>query len=63
MDGASRQKEADVGSQLKAPTREMIEQVILLDFPMSNNEAEYEAILVYIDPPNLRILRKYHHTK
>ena len=35
--------------KLKAPTGEMIEQVIRLDFPTSNNEAEYEAILAGID--------------
>ena len=34
-----------VGLQLKATTREMIEQTIRLDFPTSNNEIEYEAIL------------------
>ena len=49
MDGASRQMRAGVGLQLKAPTRERIEQVIRLDFPASNNEAEYEATLADID--------------
>ena len=49
MDGASRQTGAGVGLQLKAPTRERIEQVIWLDFPASNNEAKYEAILADID--------------
>ena len=38
-----------VGLQLKAPTRERVEQAIRLDFPVSNNETEYEAILAGID--------------
>ena len=49
MDGASRQRGAGVGLQLKALIEERIEQVILLDFPASNNEVEYEAILAGID--------------
>ena len=49
MDGASRQRGVGVSLQLKAPIEERIEQVIWLDFPTSNNEAEYEAILAGID--------------
>ena len=49
MDGASRQTGASVGLQLKAQTRERIEKVIRLDFFVSNNEVEYEEILVGID--------------
>ena len=49
MDGASPQTGAGVGLQLKAPTGERVEQAIRLDFPTSNNETEYEAILVGID--------------
>ena len=49
MDGASRQTRAKVGLQLKAPTGERVEQAIRLDFPTSNNEIEYESILVEID--------------
>ena len=49
MDGASRKTRAGVGLQLKAPTRERIEQAKQLDFPASNNEAEYEAILAGIN--------------
>ena len=49
VDGASRQTRAVVGLQLKAPTGEMIEQAIRLDFPASNNETEYEVILVGIN--------------
>ena len=40
---------AGVGLQLKAPTGERIEQAIWLDFPVSNNEMEYEEILAGID--------------
>ena len=49
MDGVSRQTGTSVGLQLKAPTGERVEQAIWLDFPTSNNEAEYEAILAGID--------------
>ena len=45
MDGASRQMGAGLGLQLEAITGEVIEQTIRLDFPASNNEAEYEAII------------------
>ena len=38
-----------VGLQLKAPIGEMIETAIWLDFLVSNNETEYEAILAIID--------------
>ena len=49
MDGASHQMGVGVGLQLKAPIGERVEQVIRLDFPASNNETEFEAILVGID--------------
>ena len=49
MDGASRQTGAGISLQFKSLTKEIIEQVIRLDFPTSNNEAEYEAILAGID--------------
>ena len=48
MDGASRKMGAGVGLQLKALTGERIEQAIRLEFPSSNNEGEYEAILACI---------------
>ena len=35
--------------QLIAPTGEKVEQAIQLDFPASNNETQYEAILAGID--------------
>ena len=49
MDGASRQTGAGVSLQLKAPTGKRIEQAIRLEFPGSNNETKYEAILVGFD--------------
>ena len=45
MDSASRQTGVGVSLQLKALTRERIEHAIRLDFPESNNETEYEAVL------------------
>ena len=49
MDNASHQTRSESGFQLKAPTGEKIEQAIWLNFPVSNNETEYEAILAGID--------------
>ena len=49
MEGASRQTGADIGLKLKSPGGEKIEQAIRLGFSASNNESEYEAILVRIE--------------
>ena len=49
MDGASLQTRAELELQLEAPTEEVIEQAVRLDFPTSNNEDEYEAIIVGLD--------------
>ena len=49
VDEASRQMGAEGGLQLNALIGERVEQTILLDFPMSNNETEYEPILDEID--------------
>ena len=49
MDSASQQTGTCLGLQLKAPTGEVIEQAIRLDFFASNNEAEYEAIIAGLD--------------
>ena len=49
MDGASRQTGASLRLQLKAPTGEVIEKSIRLNFPASNNEVEYEAIIAELD--------------
>ena len=49
MDGASRQAGVGLGLQLEAPTGEVIEQAIRLNFSASNNEAKYESIIVRLD--------------
>ena len=49
VDGASQKTGAGLGLLLKAPTGEIIEQAIRLDFPASNNEVEHEAIIAGID--------------
>ena len=49
VDGASRQTRVGISLQLKSPAGEKIEQAIGLGFSASNNEAEYEAILVGIE--------------
>ena len=49
MDDASRQAGAKLGLQLEAPIKEVIERAVRLDFPASNNEAEYEAIIAEHD--------------
>ena len=49
MDDTSRHIGAGVGLQLKAITGEKVEQAIRLNFPTSNNETKYEAILAEVD--------------
>ena len=49
VDGASQQTGVSIGLKLKSPTEERIEQAIRLGFIVSNNELEYEAILVGIE--------------
>ncbi|KAI5312880.1 hypothetical protein L3X38_042054 [Prunus dulcis] len=46
VDGASNQKGAGVGVVIVTPDGTLLEQAITLGFPASNNEAEYEALLV-----------------
>ena len=49
VDEASCQMGVGVSLQLRASTRERIEQAIRLDFPASNNETEYKEILDGVD--------------
>ena len=49
VDWVSRQTGARIGLQLNSLFREKIEQAICLGFSASNNELEYEAILVKIE--------------
>ncbi|XP_024016294.1 uncharacterized protein LOC112089770 [Eutrema salsugineum] len=45
VDGSSSYKGSGIGIRLKTPTGELLEQSFRLDFPASNNEAEYEALI------------------
>ena len=49
VNGAFRKTGADIILQLKSPAGEKIEQAIRLGFSASNNELEYEVILVGIE--------------
>ena len=49
MDEASCQTGADIGLQLNSSSGDKIEQTVRLGFSPSNNESEYEAILVGIE--------------
>ena len=49
IDGASRQSGAGIGLQSRTPLGDKIEQSIRLEFGASNNESEYEAILVGLE--------------
>ena len=49
VDGASRSSGSGVGLLLQSPIGEHLEQAILLGFPVSNNEAEYETIISVLD--------------
>ena len=49
VDGASRSSGSRVGLLLQSPTGEQLEQAIRLEFPASNNEVEYEAMLSGLD--------------
>ncbi|XP_024013349.1 uncharacterized protein LOC112087712 [Eutrema salsugineum] len=45
VDGSSSSRGAGIGIRLESPTKEILEQSFRLEFPASNNEAEYEALL------------------
>ena len=49
VDGVSRVSRSRIGLVLQSPNRELIEQAIRLNFLASNNEAEYEVVLVGLD--------------
>ena len=46
MDGALNQRGSGVGLVLISPERIIIEKALRLDFSATNNEAEYEALLM-----------------
>lgn len=45
VDGASSQHGSGVGVRIESPTSEILEQSFCLEFPASNNEEEYEALI------------------
>ena len=49
MDGSSNQHAGGAGVVIQTPERDKIECMIRLDFPMTNNEAEYEALVAGLD--------------
>jgi len=50
MDGASNEKGSKVGVVLESPLRVRIEQSLRFVFKMSNNQAEYEALIAGLRP-------------
>ena len=48
-DGSSNQRVGGAGVLLQLPEGYTVECVVRLQFPMTNNEAEYEAILLSLD--------------
>ena len=47
-DGSSNQRSRGAGVVMLIPEGDKIECMIRLDFPMTNNEAEYEALIAEI---------------
>ena len=48
-DGSSNRKASGVGVVLYSPEGDKVKCVILLNFPTTNNEAEYEALIAGLD--------------
>ena len=46
IDGASNQKDSGIGLVLISPEKVIIEKSLKLDFSTTNNEAEYETLLI-----------------
>ena len=49
MDGSSNKQVGGVGVVLYNPERDRVECMICLDFPTTNNEVEYEALIAGLD--------------
>ena len=49
VDGASNQKGSGIGLVLMFPEKVIVEKSLRLDFSATNNEAEYEALLMRIE--------------
>ena len=45
-DGSSNQKRGEVGVIITSPKEDVLKYGVQLKFPVTNNEAEYEAILI-----------------
>ena len=48
-DGSSNQHSRGAGVVMRTPEGDKIECIIRLDFPTTNNEAEYEALIAGLD--------------
>ena len=48
-DGSSNRQVGGAGVVLLSPERDVIECMIRLDFPTTNNEAEYEVLVAGLD--------------
>ena len=48
-DGSSNRQAGGVGVVLLSPERDMVECMVCLNFPTTNNEAEYKALVVGLD--------------
>ena len=48
-DGSSNRRAGGAGVVIQTPQRDKIQCMIQLDFPTTNNEAEYEALVVGLD--------------
>ena len=49
MDGSSNRQAGGAGVVLLSPEGDIVECMIRLDFPTTNNEAEYEALVAGLD--------------
>ena len=49
MDGSSNRKASGAGVVFYSPEGDKVKCVILLNFPTTNNEAEYEAWIIGLD--------------
>ena len=49
MDGSSNQRSGGAGVVIQTPEGDKIECMIRLDFPTTNNEAKYEALVAGLD--------------
>ena len=49
MDGSSNKHTGGIGVVLRSLEGDEIERMVRLDFPTTNNEAEYEALVAGLD--------------